>query len=401
VPFVPEAGVPLPNVARHRAWRERGVERFRHQDDLLGSIASALEAPERSSFPPAGLLAAWRSTHDAPAALLVLLRARRLEEVARALRLTSAQLEDEGCDFLDDEGWLGVSLRLGAYHHASAFTNLPAAWSALSSPFGHDYLTARVQHTMLGAIRRVVPEPPALEAFVGHDPDGLGGLDDGTPALRLAYDAAVDSTMMEVRFLEPWGPVTNPRGLEEELAREVGEGHRLSGRKLRAVARRSDCDDVLFVGDNLAAVVHLTWTNETSPDRPAAEIFPSMREWAARRMEPDHEELTGGTPRSVAFRFRSALTMPEMLDRLPEKERWEWTLRESAWYGEYLWAKDGPTRVRIFADETPGVFTMQADLVDTDDPVESWLPTASALATVVFLPTIDAVEIAASPPQRD
>ena len=30
-----------------------------------------------------------------------------------------------------------------------------------------------------------------------------------------------------------------------------------------------------------------------------------------------------------------------MRERLPDRARWEWTLRDSAWYGEYLWAKDG------------------------------------------------------------
>ena len=52
-------------------------------------------------------------------------------------------------------------------------------------------------------------------------------------------------------------------GIAQELLREVGVGHPLHGLPVRTLARRQDCDDVLFAiedGTERVAVVHLTWT---------------------------------------------------------------------------------------------------------------------------------------------
>lgn len=93
-------------------------------------------------------------------------------------------------------------------------------------------------------------------------------------------------------LLEPWRSITDDerRALEAELRRELGAGHPLSGMTSRALARRQDCDDVLFeVGGVGVAVVHLTWSREARSDGPSAEIYHSLSEWIDRRMKPDHE----------------------------------------------------------------------------------------------------------------
>lgn len=71
---------------------------------------------------------------------------------------------------------------------------------------------------------------------------------------------------------------------EKELAREVCPEHILSGVTAKCIARRYDRDDFLFrVGleDHEYAVVHLTWSKETSPDCPWVKPFKDFEEFAA------------------------------------------------------------------------------------------------------------------------
>jgi hypothetical protein len=102
-----------------------------------------------------------------------------------------------------------------------------------------------------------------------------------------------------MEFLEPWLAVTSEAlALQRELAAELGPRHPLRGRDMRAVARRQDCDDVLFVSvdeSSVVAVVHLTYAN-----RPELEsrwlgttFFDSMQDWIDRGMRADHEAFTG------------------------------------------------------------------------------------------------------------
>jgi hypothetical protein len=98
-------------------------------------------------------------------------------------------------------------------------------------------------------------------------------------------------------ILEPWMPVaTEAQGLERELGSELGTRHQLKGRNMRAIARRRDNDDVLFVSTDeptIVAVVHLTWANrpENDPRWPATTLFESIEDWAERRMRVDHDDL--------------------------------------------------------------------------------------------------------------
>jgi hypothetical protein len=102
------------------------------------------------------------------------------------------------------------------------------------------------------------------------------------------------------KFLEPWVEIKDTgaapnraRKLAEELNREVGVGHVLSGIVAHAVAVRIDQDDVLFElenGDKALAVVHLTWSVENSPPYPRTKLFETWDHWVRESMRPDHED---------------------------------------------------------------------------------------------------------------
>ena len=67
---------------------------------------------------------------------------------------------------------------------------------------------------------------------------------------------------------------------------------------MRAVARRLDCDDVLFVsGDEppVVAVVRLTYANrsELDPRWPGTTFFQSMEDWTERGMGADQKDFAG------------------------------------------------------------------------------------------------------------
>lgn len=72
---------------------------------------------------------------------------------------------------------------------------------------------------------------------------------------------------------------------EAELRRELPAGHQLHGRALRAIARRDDRDDVLFVPIVPGASVyrvHLTWSVETDPRWPWTEVYDSVDDFCER-----------------------------------------------------------------------------------------------------------------------
>lgn len=72
------------------------------------------------------------------------------------------------------------------------------------------------------------------------------------------------------------------RSLELELAREMPPKHLLYGRSVRLLARHERRDDFLFrVGESEVSQVHLTWSAETDPFWPHAELRPSLETWAA------------------------------------------------------------------------------------------------------------------------
>lgn len=67
----------------------------------------------------------------------------------------------------------------------------------------------------------------------------------------------------------------------QELYKEVSRNHVLYGVKVKELARREDCDDVLFQlldGSNRYAVVHLTWTGkeEVNFSYPITRIYDNL-----------------------------------------------------------------------------------------------------------------------------
>jgi hypothetical protein len=70
--------------------------------------------------------------------------------------------------------------------------------------------------------------------------------------------------------------------LVNELARETAPGHLLHGVPTQALARSGIDDDVLFAlldGSGRVAVVHLTWSQETSPWWPGTRLFANREAW--------------------------------------------------------------------------------------------------------------------------
>ena len=91
-------------------------------------------------------------------------------------------------------------------------------------------------------------------------------------------------------FLPPWVQVgAFAIALEEELQREIVPGHALFGLPTRAIAQRTDCDDVLFevlVPEHRYAVVHLSWRGQREEDArwPHTEFFLTFEDWIEKCM---------------------------------------------------------------------------------------------------------------------
>jgi hypothetical protein len=67
------------------------------------------------------------------------------------------------------------------------------------------------------------------------------------------------------------------------------------------LARRQDCDDVLFAiedGTGRVAVVHLTWTHSPpeQPPWPGTAVYPTFEAWVAESMRADHEGFQAESP---------------------------------------------------------------------------------------------------------
>jgi hypothetical protein len=99
-------------------------------------------------------------------------------------------------------------------------------------------------------------------------------------------------------LLTPWQPLPLERAAaaEAELGRELAATHPLYGLVSRALAERSDCDDVLFEtidgNQSIFAVFHLTWSGHEDPNAgwPSATLFDSLDTWRRDCMLPDHED---------------------------------------------------------------------------------------------------------------
>ena len=103
--------------------------------------------------------------------------------------------------------------------------------------------------------------------------------------------------METTEFIEPWFPIeeypeSNKGAMEEEAEKEIATGHPLYGKKLHAIARREDKDDVLFrVGtQDKVAVLHLTWSGHAEAEGyPCTAIYESLSMFISTRMKEDVE----------------------------------------------------------------------------------------------------------------
>lgn len=105
-----------------------------------------------------------------------------------------------------------------------------------------------------------------------------------------------------MEILEPWSATSDVHILDE-FRREMAPGHVLEDIELSPVARRKDCDDVLFAlddGSGRFAVVHLTFSKSRERDsrfprtwffKDRETFFEYMEAahavWAGEREDPD------------------------------------------------------------------------------------------------------------------
>jgi hypothetical protein len=100
----------------------------------------------------------------------------------------------------------------------------------------------------------------------------------------------------------PWILETNGEPLEIELKRELRTDGILFAKEVKAIARRVDCDDVLFIVDDpghLLAVVRLTWSGKTDPNKgwPHTILYRDWETWKSECMDPDAEDYGEWCPK--------------------------------------------------------------------------------------------------------
>lgn len=96
-------------------------------------------------------------------------------------------------------------------------------------------------------------------------------------------------------WLEPRQPIGDGGRLENELQREMSSTHPVHNVAVKAVARRYDCDEVLFEildGSGRLAVVHLTWSasGESQPNWPKIRVVPDWRTFVDEVMARDNAD---------------------------------------------------------------------------------------------------------------
>ncbi len=99
----------------------------------------------------------------------------------------------------------------------------------------------------------------------------------------------------EIEWLRPWERLKDAdEALIGELQNELPPQHILYGVPVIAVARRIDCDDVLFAADDptkTLAVVHLTWMGkrERDPQWPSTTLYRAWQDWIERCLMSNHQ----------------------------------------------------------------------------------------------------------------
>ena len=103
----------------------------------------------------------------------------------------------------------------------------------------------------------------------------------------------------QIEWLKPWERLQDSgEAFVKELQKELPSDHALHGVAVVAVARRIDCDDVLFATADPSkqlAVVHLTWASRSERDArwPFTTLFHDWQDWVERCLLHDHREYSG------------------------------------------------------------------------------------------------------------
>jgi hypothetical protein len=101
--------------------------------------------------------------------------------------------------------------------------------------------------------------------------------------------------MKSFELEEPWYEEENQNFIQE-LKKEVSVAHILWGKNLKVIAKREDCDDILFQVENADfdyAVVHLTWTSkvELNAIYPRTRTYKTWDELVEKCLKPDIKEF--------------------------------------------------------------------------------------------------------------
>lgn len=107
-----------------------------------------------------------------------------------------------------------------------------------------------------------------------------------------------EKSRFDFPLLEPWEIISaHEEMISAELKKEVREDGLLFGKEASPIARRKDCDDILFEIEGMNeqfAVVHLTWSGkkDAHPGFPSTTLYSNLENWRQECMLPDHEDYT-------------------------------------------------------------------------------------------------------------
>ena len=114
----------------------------------------------------------------------------------------------------------------------------------------------------------------------------------GGDSARQKAESVAKKYISSLELPEPW--YWTYHDLSNQLQIELSDDHQLKSKKVKTIARRQDCDDVLFeLEDGKFALVHLTWrqTAHTDNQWPSTKIFNSWNEVYVNRILPDAKDF--------------------------------------------------------------------------------------------------------------
>jgi len=104
--------------------------------------------------------------------------------------------------------------------------------------------------------------------------------------------------MEDYKYQEPWHSISDyPDSdqkallLQSELSKELSPEHQLFAKKVKILALRQDCDDMLVESDDKYFIVHLTWSSKKEPlPWPSTEVIHNLTDLLIR-LKSDTEDF--------------------------------------------------------------------------------------------------------------